>query len=201
MSLNKCPTSLPLEQWISDQALSSMKETIISQPTSSFYSQFQQSAQDYFLNSTFFLSDWINETIMEMDANCRKGKHRESRIVTPNRIRKGGHLKTDIAIKNREFSTFTSRKFPMFWNCFKYLVIENISPSIIWVFLVCVSVCMPNLTQLKLPSKRLKEEITTLWSFLKYIFVVGYCFLYLVIMTSSCVSSKKVIICLFNVWF
>lgn len=49
---------------------------------------------------------------MEMDTNCKKkSKYRHSRIVKPNRIREGGHLrKVDFVIKNREFPKFTSQE-------------------------------------------------------------------------------------------
>ena len=50
---------------------------------------------------------WV--IVLEISANYRKGKYGGDRIVKPNRVRGSVSLrKTDIVIKNREFTVFSS---------------------------------------------------------------------------------------------
>lgn len=61
----------------------------------------------------------MNNTILEISADCRKGKH--TRRVKLNQVRQSvSHRKTDIVIKNREFNIFSPQEVSYVLELFKY---------------------------------------------------------------------------------
>lgn len=128
----------------------------------------------------------MNDTIQEIHTNCR-GKYREPRIVKPNRFREGfSHRKADCHQESCVHcicSLGIFLGFRIMVNIYnrRHFSQTNIS-------------CVPNLAELKYPSKSRKKKIAALFM----CFCYGVFFLYPMIMTSPYLSARKVIPFLFH---